>query len=62
MHLLDKKLPNDRSGILLYFIRKILKEFLYKIRHSYYTDENIGYTNFDIYSIAQICYEMINVE
>ncbi len=34
LHLIDKKLPIDRNGVLLYFIRKLLKEILFRIRVS----------------------------
>jgi hypothetical protein len=62
MHLIEKKLPGDRSGILLYFIRKVLKELLYMLRQSNFTSKPVGYTNLDLYCVAQLCYEMINVE
>ena len=62
MHILEKKIPSDRSGILLYFIRKVLKELLYVVRNSKFLGQNTAFTSLDLYCISQLCYEMINVE
>jgi hypothetical protein len=62
LHLIEKKLPGDRNGVLLYFIRKFLKEILFRIRNSRAGGEAQVYTGMDMYCVAQICYELINVE
>jgi hypothetical protein len=62
LHLLEKKLPADRSSVLLYFIRKILKELLLTLRSRTAAGQTVPFTQLDVYCIAQLCYEMINVE
>lgn len=56
LHLIDKKLPADRNGVLLYFIRKILKETLHRIRNDRVRARESVYSSTDIYCLAQICY------
>lgn len=56
LHLIDKKLPADRNGVLLYFIRKILKETLHRIRNNRVRARESVYCSTDIYCLAQICY------
>lgn len=62
LHLLEKKLPADRSSVLLYFIRKVLKELLLTLRSRTAAGQAVPFTQLDLYCIAQLCYEMINVE
>lgn len=62
LHLLEKKLPTDRSSVLLYFIRKVLKELLLTLRSRTAAGQAVPFTQLDLYCIAQLCYEMINVE
>ena len=62
LHLIEKKLPSDRNSLLLYFIRKILKEVLYRIRSGKAKGLTSDYGPIDIYCLSQLCYELINVE
>ena len=62
LHLVEKKLPSDRNGVLLYFIRKMLKELLIRIQDYRIRGRVIEYSALDVYCLGQICYELINVE
>ena len=62
IHLIEKKLPSDRNGVLLYFIRKLLKELLIRIQDDKIGGRESKCSPVDIYCLGQICYELINVE
>lgn len=62
LHLIEKKLPAVRNGVLLYFIRKALKEVLYRIKNQNIKGKVADYSPVDVYCLSQFCYELINVE
>lgn len=62
LHLIEQKLPWDRNTVLLYFIKKTLKEVLFRIRIKTTRAGQPDYSPMDIYCLAQICYELANVE
>lgn len=55
-------MPTDRNGVLLYFVRKLLKELLYSIRNNLVQGNEQLYHPNDIYCLCQFCYELTNVE
>ena len=66
--LASKKLPlsekqvADRNSVLLYFIRKLLKETLFRLRRCNFSGSSTPVTISDLYCLVQMCYEMTNVE
>lgn len=62
LHLIEQKLPWDRNGVLLYFIKKVLKEVLFRIRRQRVKGIEPDYSPLDVYCLTQICYELTNVE
>ena len=55
-------MPSDRNGVLLYFVRKLLKQALNLIVRDKTKGKKPNYNPLDIYCLTQLCYEMINVE
>lgn len=60
-HLLDKKLPADRNALLIYFIRKVLKELLLDLRIGTAAGQQPLLGSLDLYCVSQLCYEMVSV-